>query len=89
MPIEKEILNMLDLGRKLFQLFYYIEIGKDRKGLVYPQIDKPFRCINIYNPKVSVARWVHPLTKTIFSSGTNRLKVCSSCVADCTVVVTP
>ena len=31
MPIEKEILNMLDLGRKPFQLFFYIEIGKDRK----------------------------------------------------------
>ena len=55
MPIEKEILNMLDLGRKPFQVFFYIEIGKDRKGLMYPQIDKPFRCIDSYNPKASAA----------------------------------
>ena len=62
MPIKKEILNMLDLGRKPFQLFFYIEIGKDRKGLVYPLIGKPFRCINIYNPKASVALRVHPFS---------------------------
>ena len=66
MPIEKEILNMLDLGRKPFQLFFYIEIGKDRKGLVYPQIDKPFRCIDIYNPKASVALWVHPFIQILW-----------------------
>ena len=27
---------------------------------VYPQIDDPFRCINIYNRKAFVALWVHP-----------------------------
>ena len=63
MPIEKEILNMLDLGRKPFQLFFYIKIGEDRKGLVYPQIDKPFRCIDIYNPKAFLALWVHPFRR--------------------------
>ena len=68
MPIEKEILNMLDLGRKPFQLFFYIEIGKDRKGLVYPQIDKPFRFIDIYNPEAFVALWVHPFRHAIASN---------------------
>ena len=31
MTIEKEILNMLDLRRKPFQLFFYIEISENRK----------------------------------------------------------
>ena len=30
MPIEKEILNMLGLGRKPFQVFDYIEIRKKK-----------------------------------------------------------
>ena len=33
MPIEKEKFNILDLGRKPFQLLFYIEISKtNRKG---------------------------------------------------------
>ena len=32
MPIGKEILNMLNLGRKPFLLYFYIEISKNRKG---------------------------------------------------------
>ena len=32
MPIEKEISNMLDLGRKPFQWSLYIKISKNRKG---------------------------------------------------------
>ena len=31
MPTEKEILDLLDLGRKPFQLFFYIEIAKVTK----------------------------------------------------------
>ena len=30
---------------------------------MYPQIDKPFRCIDIYSAKPSVALWVHPLSE--------------------------
>ena len=29
---------------------------------MFPQIDKLFRCIDIYNRKAPVALWVHPLT---------------------------
>ena len=29
---------------------------------MYPQIDKPFQCIDIYSRKPSVALWVHPFT---------------------------
>ena len=32
MPIEKEILNRFNLGRKPFQLIFYIKISKNRKG---------------------------------------------------------
>ena len=28
---------------------------------LYPQIDKPFRCINIYSRKASIALWYTPL----------------------------
>ena len=31
-----------------------------RNKEVYPQIDEPFRCIDIYNRKASVPLWVHP-----------------------------
>ena len=31
---------------------------------MYPQIDKPFRCIDIYNRKAYIALWVHPFTLT-------------------------
>ena len=30
------------------------------KKKVYPQIDKPFRCIDIYNSKAYITLWVHP-----------------------------
>ena len=33
MPIEKEILNRLDLGRRPFQLSFYIEISKNRTSV--------------------------------------------------------
>ena len=33
-----------------------------RNKEVYPQIDEPFRCIDIYNRKASVPLWVYPLT---------------------------
>ena len=40
MPIEKEKLNMLDLGRKPFQFcFFYIEISKNHKEYVFPLCD--------------------------------------------------
>ena len=29
---------------------------------MYPQIDKPLRCINIYSCKAFVALWVHPFS---------------------------
>ena len=29
---------------------------------LYPQINKPFPCIAIYNGKASIALWVHPFT---------------------------
>ena len=32
-----------------------------RNKEVYPQIDEPFRCIDIYNRKASGPLWVHPL----------------------------
>ena len=38
MPIEKEILNMLDLGRKPFKLFFYIKISKNRKRISVPTV---------------------------------------------------
>ena len=31
-----------------------------RNKEVYPQIDDPFRCIDIYYRKACVALWVHP-----------------------------
>ena len=31
-----------------------------RNKEMYPQIDKPCRCIDTYNRKASVALWVHP-----------------------------
>ena len=30
---------------------------------MYPLIDKPFRCIDIYSRKAFVALWVQPLTE--------------------------
>ena len=32
---------------------------------VYPQINKPFRCIDIYNRKTSVTLLVHPLMLSV------------------------
>ena len=65
MPIVKEISSMLELSRNrknsfsvnnpiLMNVLY-------RNKEVYPQIDTPFQCIDIYNHKASVALWVHPL----------------------------
>ena len=34
-----------------------------RNKEVYPQINKPCRCIDTYNRKASVALWVHPFTQ--------------------------
>ena len=36
-----------------------------RNKEVYPQIDKPFRCIDIHNRKAYIALWVHPLHETV------------------------
>ena len=33
-----------------------------RNKQVYPQIDEPFRCIDIYNRKASVVLWLHPFS---------------------------
>ena len=35
-----------------------------RNKELYPQIDEPFRCVDIYNRKASVPLWVHPFRVT-------------------------
>ena len=34
-----------------------------RNKEVYPQIDKPFRCIDTYSRKAPVPLWVHPFSR--------------------------
>ena len=46
---------------------------------MFPQIDKPFVCIDIYNRKAPVALWVHPLTQSLSHSLTHSTSKPSPC----------
>ena len=55
-----EILNMLEFSWNQKNTFSIEIVILYRNKEVYPKIDEPFRCIDIYNRKASVVLWVHP-----------------------------
>ena len=62
MPIEKEILDMLDLGQKPFQLFFKIEISKNRKDKCSHcamALDYSFQLLSMPQSQGIIALWVH------------------------------
>ena len=62
MPIAKEILNMFEFSRNQENTLSISMNPFYRNKYVYPQGDEPFRSIDTYNRKASVALWVHPFT---------------------------
>ena len=81
MPIAKEILNMLDVGRKPFQSIPSPSLALNRKGKVFPLCDTSFRLPNYALQQASIAMWVHPLIVINFLMGICSLvKSKSSCI---------
>ena len=60
----QEILNMLDIGRKPFQLIPRLSLALNRKGKVFPLCNASFRSSNNAHRQASIARWVHPFMRT-------------------------
>ena len=61
MPIEREILNMLDVGQEPYQLIPSPSKVYNRKEKVFRLCDEPFRSLNYGHRQASIALWVHPL----------------------------
>ena len=62
MTIAREILNMFEFSRNQKNAFSTEIVILYRNKEMYPQIDEPFRCIDMCNRKASVVLWVHPYT---------------------------
>ena len=63
MPVARELLSMFEFSRNHkthFPLILMNVLHHNKE--VYPQINKPFRCIDIHNRKAYIALWVHPFT---------------------------
>ena len=73
MPFAKEILNLLDLGRKPTQVISVVfftlklaKIVKDKCSHCAMALDDQFRCLSTALSNRIIALWVHPL-RFIFS----------------------
>ena len=81
MPIAKEILNMLEVGRKPFQSIPSPSLALNHRGKVSPLCDTSFRSPNYALRQASIALWVHPLIVINFLMGICSLvKSKSSCM---------
>ena len=69
MTIAREILNMFEFSRNKKNAFSIEIVILYRNKEVYPQINEPFRCIDMCNRKPSVVLWVHPFTLTQITRG--------------------
>ena len=79
MPIEKEILNVLNLGRKPFQLEFFIlklaNIAKDKCFHCVMALDYSFRLLSTPQLQGIIALWVHPSKAEIHSAMRRKLSL--------------